>query len=179
MEEKVLYESKGCSAGITAFYIILGIIVLALGIMFFCLSGARYEVETVTPYLITDGGKMEPLANSSFSMGGGYKFTEETRNFFKVFGFVGIATFVMGIINVFTLRRLWVKIYENHIEGKAWGGLMADKQFFCTTIDIQSYEIINGLPFPIVINTPSGKYKVISKDRKKACAALQTIIKNK
>lgn len=163
MEEKLLYESKGCKQSLIIRYAILGIVLLAGGIFFFCLSGARYDT-------IKSGG---------FSLGGGYKFTKESRDLLKIVGLIAIAVGVMGLCMIWTLKSMWVKVYEGHIEGKAWGGFWADKQFYSATADIQSYEISNGLPFPIILKTSSGNHKVICKDSEKACAALQIIIKNK
>lgn len=165
MEEKVLYESKGCSQNIMVRFVILGIMALVLGIVFLCLSELTKGKST--------------LGGLTFS-GGGYVFAEKTRNIFKVAGFAGIIISLLDISNICTLRSMWVKIYEDHIEGKAWAGLLREnKQFFCTTTDLQSYEVSNALPFPVVLKTPSGNHKIICRDTEKACAALQTIIKNK
>ena len=150
MEEKVLYESKGCSSNMMIRFIVISIAFLVLGILLFCASG--------------DGGK----------------FTKEGENYMKIAGFVGIALSLFSISIICTLRSTWVKIYEDHIEGKAWAGLLREnKQFFCTTADILSYEVSNALPFPIVLKTPAGNHKIVCQDSEKACAALQTIIKNK
>ena len=164
MEEKLLYDSKGCSQKIIVRYVISGIVCLAVGILFFCVSEARYDK-------LTSGG---------FSIGGGYKFTKESRNFLKIAGSVGIAFGFWSISIICTLRSMCVKIYEDHIEGKSWVGILREnKQFFCTTAELQSYEVSNVLPFPVVLKTPSGNHKIICQDSEKACAALQTIIKNK
>lgn len=159
MEEKLLYESKGCSFKITICYVVTSIICLGMCIMAFYLS--EFKKTSVLGGLYSNG----------------YLFPEEVRNIFKVLGFVNIMLLSMGIANIFSLRTVWVKIYENHIEGTAWGGFFANKKFFCVTADIRSYEEIKGIPFPIVLNTLSGKLKVVCKEREKACVALQTIIK--
>lgn len=117
--EKIIFESKGLPSKMSKFLLIIGVILLVISII-----GVIYimVLPDYTGFRSTDSfidGKMV----TSISMPSGIR-SEERNSLLILFG----GAFIVGALclsNVFAGRKIYLRIYEKHIEGAIGLGVFA------------------------------------------------------
>lgn len=139
MENKVLYESKGCQNARIIVLIICDIIIIIVAIFWFWLSGAKRTIR------------------------GGYMFSEEGRTKLHILGWVCLVLSVFGFDTIVGMMRCWIKIYQDHIEAQVMT-LGIKKNVVHLFYNQINFVQIEGYSVNVIVE--GKKIKLICKDTK-------------
>lgn len=158
--EKLIYESKGCSKmqmGGVIFFLLLAIVGAC---MCFGLRNAKYKSSTVSSGYITDGVYHE---TSVGYLGGGFKFNSEGRQMLLIMGVIALGTAMLFAEYLIGMSRCWVKVYENHVEGQNFIIGFIKSQFYFTIQEITAVDMQYKF---VVVSKGKARYLLLCQDQR-------------